>query len=99
MSDCRSGELETYPKGRYSRLDRRFCNKDERTSQGKWEAQRTRYTESPSSFFPSFGKNDLERNLIILARIIIPPLTPAIPNGILTHEPKGPILKLIGMIL
>ena len=99
MSDCRSGELETYPKGRYSRLDRWFWNKDERTSQGNWEAQRTRYTESPSSFFPSFGRNDLERNLIILARIIIPPLIPTFPSGIPTHEPKSLILKLIGMIL
>ena len=99
MSDCRSGELETYPKGRYSRLDRWFYNKDENKSQGKWEAQRTRCTESPSSFFLSFGRNDLERNLIILARIIIPSLIPTIPGGIPTHEPKSPILKLIGMIL
>ena len=99
MSDRRSGELETYPKGQYSRLDRWFCNKDERTSQGKRKAQRTRCTESPSSFFPSFSMNNLERNPIDLARIIIPPLTPALPSGIPTHELKSPILKLIGMIL
>ena len=99
MSDRRSGELETYPKGQYSRLDRWFCNKDERTSQGKWDAQRTRCTENPSSFFPSFSMNNLERNLIIFAQIIIPPLTPTISSGIPTHEPNSPILNLIGMIL
>ena len=98
-SDRRSRKLETYPKGRYSRVDRWFCNKDECTPQGKWKVQRTRCTGSPSSFFPSFGRNDLERNLIIIARIIIPPLTPALPSGIPTYEPKSPILKLIGMIL
>ena len=76
MSDRRSGELETYPKGQYSRLDRWFCNKDERTSQGKWDAQRTRSAENPSSFFPSFSMNNLERNLIIFAHIIIPPIPP-----------------------
>ena len=44
MSNRRSGELETYPKGQYSRVNRWFCNKYERTLQGKWEAQRTRCT-------------------------------------------------------
>ena len=46
MSDRRSRELETYPKGRYSRVDRWFYNKDERTSHGKLEAQRTRCTRA-----------------------------------------------------
>ena len=63
MSDRRSGELETYPKGRYSRLDHWFCNKDERTSQGKWEAQRTRCTESPPSFFLPLAGTTLNATL------------------------------------